>query len=177
MTAPTILPDGFRSSKDELAVKCSCKAQEGYLFPMNSAFMFIPKPVTYLKHSNIASVQLSRIVDSQSKTFDLSLETKDETLLNLQGIDKTELNFLFKYLKEKNIRVRNMDDGGRVIDLSKADDLTALNPARRPKYNDVEMSVDGEDEEMDSEDEEFSDDSKIQDDDDVSFDEESESEK
>lgn len=72
---------------------------------MSSAFMFIPKPVTYLKHSNIASVQLSRIVDSQSKTFDLSLETKDETLLNLQGIDKTELNFLFKYLKEKNIRV------------------------------------------------------------------------
>lgn len=79
MTAPTILPDGFKSSKDELAVKCSSKAYDGYLFPMNTSFMFIHKPVTYIKHSNVASVELSRITDhSSSKTFDISIETKEE---------------------------------------------------------------------------------------------------
>ena len=127
MTAPTILPDGFKSSKDELAVKCSCKAQDGYLFPMSHAFMFIHKPITYIKHSNVSSIQLSRIVDlTSSKTFDLSIETKEGNMLNLQGIDKQDLDSIFKYLKEKNIRVRNMDDGGRVIDLAKEQDFKSL---------------------------------------------------
>lgn len=53
-----ILPDGFKSNKGSEAVKCSCKASDGYLYPLNTAFIFIYKPVTYIKHSDVSSIGL-----------------------------------------------------------------------------------------------------------------------
>ena len=49
-----------------------------------------------------------------------------------------------KYFKEKNIRVRNMDDGGRQVDLNKFEDFTKIGRQRAK----VELS----DEDMEDED-------------------------
>ena len=89
-----ILPDGFRSNKGLEAVKCSCKTSDGYLYPLNTAFLFIYKPVNYIKHSEISSIGLQRIsecLNSTGRTFDILIEQKKEgQTTTLSGIDKDE---------------------------------------------------------------------------------------
>jgi structure-specific recognition protein 1 len=46
----------FISHHEQSGVKCSIKANEGHLFCLDKAFMFIPKPATYISMDNIASV-------------------------------------------------------------------------------------------------------------------------
>lgn len=124
-----IIPDGFKSHRQSEAVKCSCKAQDGYLYPLNTAFLFIHKPVSYIKHSDVSSVGLHRIqefLNSTGRTFDITIETKKDTQITLSGIDKDEYPNLMKYFKEKQLRVRNMDENGRMIDLTKVEDFTKI---------------------------------------------------
>lgn len=166
-----VIPDGFKSHKDAEAVKCSCKAQDGYLYPLTTAFLFIHKPVSYIKHSDISQIELLRIqefLQSTGRTFDLTIVSKKGESITLCGIDKDEYQNLLGYFREKKLRVRNMDDDGKVMDLT---EQMEMKPGRGP-VADVEMA-EGEDDDMDEEDDEsFEDDSEQQDDSDESFDDE-----
>lgn len=57
-----IVPSGFSSHKNEKALKCSIKANEGLLFPLKKSLIFIHKPVSYIKISDISYIELSRVL-------------------------------------------------------------------------------------------------------------------
>jgi len=69
----------FISHHEQSGVKCSIKANEGHLFCMDKAFMFVPKPATYISMENIASVTMSRVGGAMaaSRTFDITFTMKD----------------------------------------------------------------------------------------------------
>ena len=95
-------------------MKCSVKASDGYLYPLMSSFIFIHKPVIYIKHSGIKFVEFSRIgqINSgiPSRSFDMIVTSlKDNTSTTFAGIDKAEHKGLVKYLKSKNIKMRSVD--------------------------------------------------------------------
>ena len=56
-----IVPDGFKAHKGAAAIKCSAKAQDGYLFPLTKSLLFIHKPVSYTEHKDISHIELARI--------------------------------------------------------------------------------------------------------------------
>ena len=56
-----IVPGDFMSSRDSKAVKCSVRAAEGYLYPLKSSLVFIHKPILYIRHSELKSVEFSRV--------------------------------------------------------------------------------------------------------------------
>ena len=68
----------FISHHEQSGVKCSIKANEGHLFCLDKAFMFVPKPATYISIDNIASVTLSRVGGAlaASRTFDITFQMK-----------------------------------------------------------------------------------------------------
>jgi structure-specific recognition protein 1 len=68
----------FISHHEQSGVKCSIKANEGHLFCLDKAFMFIPKPATYISMDNIASVTMSRVGGAMaaSRTFDITFTMK-----------------------------------------------------------------------------------------------------
>jgi structure-specific recognition protein 1 len=68
----------FISHHEQSGVKCSIKANEGHLFCLDKAFMFIPKPATYISMDNIASVTMSRVGGAMaaSRTFDITFSMK-----------------------------------------------------------------------------------------------------
>ncbi|CAJ0768840.1 11229_t:CDS:10 [Entrophospora sp. SA101] len=108
-----IKPGGFLSSEDKSAVKCSLKANEGYLYPLEKCFMFIPKLPTYIPIQDTLSVSFSRVSQQskkstavpQARTFDIKFHTKNGT--------EQEFENLFKFLKEKNIHtiIESPDEG------------------------------------------------------------------
>ena len=114
-----IKPSGFKTSKDSEALKCSNKANEGFLYPLSTAFLFVHKPVTYILHKDITHIELMRIQDhtSVARTFDISIVSKTDGSVTFSGIDKQDYPKLLEYFREKKMRVRNMEDGGAVMDL------------------------------------------------------------
>lgn len=68
----------FISHHEQAGVKCSIKANEGHLFCLDKAFMFVPKPATYISMDQIASVTMSRVGGAMaaSRTFDITFTMK-----------------------------------------------------------------------------------------------------
>lgn len=55
-----IVPAGFKSQDGAEAVKCSVKAHDGLLYPMQKSLLFIYKPVIFIRLDEIVSVDFAR---------------------------------------------------------------------------------------------------------------------
>ena len=68
----------FSSHHGQHGVKCSIKANEGHLFMLEKAFLFVPKPATYISFDQVASITMSRVggAVSASRTFDITVALK-----------------------------------------------------------------------------------------------------
>jgi structure-specific recognition protein 1 len=104
----------FASHHQMAGVKCSIKANEGFLFCLEKAFLFVPKPATYIAFDHIAVVTMSRVggAVSASRTFDMTV-----TLRNGAGehqfsnINREEQTPLENFLQAKKIKTKNEMDG------------------------------------------------------------------
>lgn len=58
-----ITPGDFRSAIDidAMAIRCSVKVSEGYLYPLRYSLIFIQKPIIYIKHKEIIYVEFQRV--------------------------------------------------------------------------------------------------------------------
>ena len=102
------------SSHHQLAgVKCSIKANEGHLFCLDRAFLFVPKPATYISFDHVASVTMSRVggAVSASRTFDITVTLKNGAGEHqFSNINREEQVPLETFLKIKNIKTKNEMD-------------------------------------------------------------------
>jgi Histone chaperone Rttp106-like len=66
------------SHHQQSGVKCSIKANEGHLYCLEKAFMFVPKPATYISYENVSSITMSRVGGAlaASRTFDITVSMK-----------------------------------------------------------------------------------------------------
>ncbi|SCV04874.1 LANO_0G13322g1_1 [Lachancea nothofagi CBS 11611] len=105
-----IVPGQYKSKYEQCAVSCSLKANEGHLYPLDNAFLFLTKPTIYMPFSEVSMVNISRAgkTTTSARTFDL------EVILRANGgtttfanISKEEQQLLESFLKSKNLRVKN----------------------------------------------------------------------
>lgn len=115
--AKVFVPKQFHSSRGVHHIRCTIKANEGLLYPLAKAFIFIHKPTIITKFEDIESVEFERYQvnsNSATKNFDLKVymkesavkpgEARDYTYLS---IDRAEYSNLYDYLESKEIKVRN----------------------------------------------------------------------
>jgi structure-specific recognition protein 1 len=106
-------PD-FISHHQMSGVKCSIKANEGHLFCLDRAFLFVPKPATYISFDHINSVTMSRVggAVSASRTFDITVSLKNGAGEHqFSNINREEQQPLETFFKIKNIKTKNEMDG------------------------------------------------------------------
>jgi len=75
------IPGRFRSADGNEGIKCSLKANEGHLFPLEKQFVFIHKPPTIVPFTDISSVEFERYDPGHSgkstaRSFDLVINLK-----------------------------------------------------------------------------------------------------
>jgi FACT complex subunit SSRP1/POB3 len=101
-----------RSHHQQFGIKCSIKASEGFLYCLEKAFMFVPKPATYIAYEQIKSVVLSRVggAVSASRTFDITIEMKTGAESQFSNINREEQKPLEEFFKVKGLRVKNEMD-------------------------------------------------------------------
>jgi len=111
LTQPS--PD-FRSHHGMAGIKCSIKANEGNLFCLDKAFIFVPKPATYISFDHISVVTMSRVGGSvsASRTFDITISLKSGAGEHqFSNINREEQAPLENFLKVKGIKTKNEMDG------------------------------------------------------------------
>lgn len=150
----------FKSHHQQEGIKCSIKAAEGFLYCLERAFMFVPKPATYLAYDNTQSITFSRVggAISASRTFDITVHHKDGGDTQFSNINREEQKPLEDFFKIKGLRVKNeMDEDTSILaaalggeDLASSDEEVVGARADRGSADEDEESVD-EDFQADSE--------------------------
>lgn len=128
----------FKSAREDSAVRCSCKAEDGLLFVLNSSFFFVKKPAVHFRHEDIISVKFERLdanTDLHTGSFDLEFRVRGgEGTLMFSAISAQEYAPLYNFFVEKKLNVLKAIDlkdvlkktkGGRQIkkkDYSELDD-------------------------------------------------------
>ncbi|OAG33028.1 structure-specific recognition protein 1 [Nematocida sp. ERTm5] len=98
----------FATSTGGKALKCSLKANEGYLYPLKNGFLFVPQ-IVYIEYSHIKTVEFSRVNLSSrtAKTFDVRVILLDKKEYMFNGIQKVDYNALETYLGKKDVNCLN----------------------------------------------------------------------
>ena len=142
----------FESRNAQKAVKCSVKASEGFLYCLEKAFIFIPKPTQFIVYDNISVIVMSRVggAVSASRTFDITIEMRGGLNYQFSNINREEQGPLEKFFEVKKIKCRNemIDDGPSILqkalnaeDISSDEDVVEAG-ADRGSADEDEESVD-----------------------------------
>lgn len=109
-------PSQFRSQDEAFAVRCSYKADDGYLYPLEKAFFYVHKPPLLLLHDDVEQVEFCRQGGGggvSTKTFDLAIRDRNDQEYLFRGIQKQEWNNLFQFISVKGLPVANLQEAER----------------------------------------------------------------
>ncbi|KAK4216646.1 FACT complex subunit ctc-1 [Rhypophila decipiens] len=103
----------FTTHRQQYGIKCSIKASEGFLYCLEKAFMFVPKPATYISYEQTQSVTFSRVSGAVSalSTFDITVHLKNGAgSSQFSNINREDLKALEEFFRIKGLRVKNEID-------------------------------------------------------------------
>jgi structure-specific recognition protein 1 len=104
----------YLSTTGSKGLKCSQKANEAYLYPLDKAFLAVSKPPIYIPFIEIASVVFSRVssVSSSTKTIEVKFGLTSGQEWAFSSIPKEEHERLESFCREKKLKVVNeVEDG------------------------------------------------------------------
>eukprot|EP01127_Copromyxa_protea_P022843 TRINITY_DN839_c0_g2_i1.p1 TRINITY_DN839_c0_g2~~TRINITY_DN839_c0_g2_i1.p1 ORF type:complete len:583 (-),score=149.51 TRINITY_DN839_c0_g2_i1:38-1681(-) len=102
-------PRSFKTSNGGRGLKCSLRANEGFLFPLEKDFFFIHKPPTHIRHEEIIQVEFLRMNDTTNRTFDIQFDLDSGQVLPFKSISRDDYSPLFNFLIEKGIKIKDYD--------------------------------------------------------------------
>jgi len=140
----------FLSYANGSCIRCALKANEGYLYPLERAFFFLPKPVTLISYKDIISVEFARVSSTASNTstrnFDFVVEMKGGSGYQFFNIARQEYSNFFEFLRGKNIRIKGTKSLTAVtVDEDKSSDDEEKKPAAVAMDDDDDEDEDDED--------------------------------
>jgi structure-specific recognition protein 1 len=98
------VPGNFTTASGSKCYSCSCKANSGFLYPLERGFMFVNKPPLHILFSDIKCVKFDRSSQG-TRSFDFEIEHKNGTKHIFNGIEKSEQERLGEFIKQKGINI------------------------------------------------------------------------
>ncbi|KAG2487533.1 hypothetical protein HYH03_013813 [Edaphochlamys debaryana] len=150
-------PGHFKNAAgDGVSVRCSYKADDGQLYPLDRGFFYVHKPPLLIPDNDIESVEFARqgsgAVSSSVRTFDLVIRLKGGAEHMFRNIQRSEWGNLFEFINTKKIPIENLASakrgpGGAVLGLDADDDM---DPGMRRAAAEADDDEDDEDEDFDA---------------------------
>mgnify|MGYP001809850717 CR=1 FL=1 len=109
-----VVPGAFKSIiTGHPALKCTIKANEGALYPLEKNFLFLPKPTLLIPHAEISRCVFSRVGGhGNPRSFDFKISVRGTGAEHLfSNISKEELDNLVEYLRTKQIAFATEEEG------------------------------------------------------------------
>ncbi|KAJ1568327.1 FACT complex subunit, partial [Nowakowskiella sp. JEL0078] len=146
-----LLPsEKYRSDHEKnTGIKCSYKAAEAFLYPLDSGFVSIPKPTMFFKHSEINKVTFSRIGGQTTRTMEIKIDVSGVEYV-FGNMPREEHSYLQAYCRQMKIKIENEleEVSTAIYDLGDDVDIESEDEGKRKRDPD-------EDDEDESEDEDF----------------------
>ncbi|KAI8462425.1 MAG: structure-specific recognition protein-domain-containing protein [Monoraphidium minutum] len=104
----------FRNSGgDGPAVRCTFKADDGFLYPLERAFFYVHKPPLLFMHDDIESCEFQRqgggVISGSVRTFDLVIRLRNNPQeFMFRNINRTEWQGLFEFINSRRIRIEHL---------------------------------------------------------------------
>jgi structure-specific recognition protein 1 len=105
---------GFRGEQEDKfkSIRCSLKANDGYLYPLDKCFFFICNKPVQLDFERIGSLEFNRVDKGASaqaaRTFDITIHMRDGTNHQFVNLQRSDYKELFNFLTSKSIKIRNL---------------------------------------------------------------------
>lgn len=161
------IPKHFKSDRDTFCVKCSLRANDGLLYPLEKSFIFIHKPTVLISFDDIEHIEFQRYKASSSsatRNFDLVIVVKSSSEaasegkeFNFSAIDRSEYNSLYTFLDSKKIKIKNIDEGpastsilGKHLDVLGSDDEEDEEDEEDDDYKEEDGNLNEEDDDRSS---------------------------
>ncbi|PVU85284.1 hypothetical protein BB559_000185 [Furculomyces boomerangus] len=139
-------PGNYRTVHGASGAKCSMKANEGFLYPLENGLLFIPKPAQYFSYTEISSIVFSRVgaADSVSsaRTFDIIVHTHSAFDLQFSNINREEYTNLFNYLRNNGVKVISDSAEKQSVSYAESDDDEDKSIRKADSDDEDESSVD-----------------------------------
>jgi len=114
------------------------------MFLLNTALIFIKKPVIYIRLKDITRVEFHRVTAIMSmRNFDFEVITKNGYSQVFSAIDKRESENVMNYFTSAGIAVKNVKDNDHIDDIMSDDD---------GDRRDLEAELDAKEDEEDDDD-------------------------
>lgn len=102
------VPGNFKSNSSLACMACSYKAQSGVLFPLERGFMYLHKPPMHIRFDEIDNVNFAR-ESTKLRSFEFHVQTKQGQKHIFGTIDRAEYNCFFDFVKQKGLKIRNIN--------------------------------------------------------------------
>ena len=157
---------GFNADKPEdrmKSIRCSLKALDGFLFPLDKAFYFLSNKPVLLELERVSTVEFNRVEQGSgstaARTFDITVHMKDGSGdSQFVNLPKEAYKEFVRFLQAKKVRIKNFaaagygDGRGR----DDEDDDPYLNQIKRERQAaQQELGDDDDDDDDDEDDEDF----------------------
>ena len=109
-------PGAFKDAQGEgNAVRCSYKADDGYLYPLERAFFYVQKPPLLMAFDEVESIEFMRQATgvTAAKTFDLAVRMRNGQDHLFRGIPREEWENLFEFIRAKQLRIENFKEASK----------------------------------------------------------------
>ncbi|KAM0676553.1 FACT complex subunit [Binucleata daphniae] len=95
----------FTTLNNGKSLRCSLKALDGHLYPLDDSMIFMPKAI-YMPLREIHNAEFSRVDVSKfaAKTFDMKITTSEKDYM-FTSLPKEDFGQLEQYFTEKNIKI------------------------------------------------------------------------
>ena len=144
------------------SIRCSLKAVDGFLFPLDKVFYFLSNKPVLVELERVSSVEFNRVDQASSssaaRTFDITVHVKgdgqDLQFVNLQRSDYKEF---VRFLQHKKVRIQNFAAAGygdKNRGRDDEDDDPYMNQIRNEREAAQAEMMDDEDEDSDDEEDE-----------------------
>jgi structure-specific recognition protein 1 len=127
---------GFNGEKEDKfkSIRCSLKANEGFLYPLDKCFFFIANKPVQLDFERIGSLEFNRVdkgtVAQAARTFDITIHMRDGSNHQFVNLQRSDYKELFNFLTNKSIKIRNLAAANK--NAEEADDESGEDEADDP---------------------------------------------
>lgn len=96
----------YVSARSQPAVSCLLKANEGSLYPLEKAFVFVSKSPLYIPYAEVSHVEFSRVA-STGRTFDLTIKLRGSNEYQFSSVSRDEQPALESFLASKSLDIKD----------------------------------------------------------------------
>jgi len=99
----------LQGTNGSFCVRCSYKAQPGFLFPLKKSMLFVTKPVVWIRYDNVDNIEFG-VAQMRRNSFDLAIHTTSKTTIEFSQVDRQVYEAVLTFFQRMGVKIANFKE-------------------------------------------------------------------